>query len=76
MKPASFEYARPADLDEACAVLAAGDETRVIAGGESLVPLMMMRLPGQNGYSTSPDLRSRIRAARGRCNRNRRDQRA
>jgi CO/xanthine dehydrogenase FAD-binding subunit len=44
MKPASFEYARPADLDKACAMLAAGDETQIIAGGQTLVPLMAMRL--------------------------------
>ncbi|HZO48481.1 MAG TPA: FAD binding domain-containing protein, partial [Xanthobacteraceae bacterium] len=40
MKPASFEYARPADLDEACALLAAEDDARIIAGGQTLVPLM------------------------------------
>ena len=44
MKPASFEYARPAHLDEACALLAAGDDARIIAGGQTLVPLMAMRL--------------------------------
>src|SRR5262247_2041112 len=44
MKPAPFEYARPAHLDEACALLAAGDDARVIAGGQTLVPLMAMRL--------------------------------
>jgi CO/xanthine dehydrogenase FAD-binding subunit len=45
MKPAVFEYSRPADLDEACAMLAAGDEeVRLIAGGQTLVPLMAMRL--------------------------------
>src|SRR5262249_26865751 len=44
MKPASFEYARPADLDQACAMLAAGDDARIIAGGQTLVPLMAMRL--------------------------------
>jgi CO/xanthine dehydrogenase FAD-binding subunit len=46
LKPASFEYCRPADLDEACAMLheAAADEARVIAGGQTLVPLMAMRL--------------------------------
>src|SRR3989442_2275363 len=43
MKPASFEYARPADLDQACAMLAAGDDARIIAGGQTLVPLMAMR---------------------------------
>jgi CO/xanthine dehydrogenase FAD-binding subunit len=44
MKPAPFEYARPSDLGEACAMLAAGDDARIIAGGQSLVPLMAMRL--------------------------------
>ena len=32
MKPAPFEYARPSDLGEACAILAAGDDARIIAG--------------------------------------------
>jgi CO/xanthine dehydrogenase FAD-binding subunit len=36
MKPAPFEYVRPADLDEACAMFAAGDDTRIIAGGQTL----------------------------------------
>jgi CO/xanthine dehydrogenase FAD-binding subunit len=44
MKPAAFEYSRPADLDEACALLAADDGARLIAGGQTLVPLMAMRL--------------------------------
>jgi CO/xanthine dehydrogenase FAD-binding subunit len=44
MKPAAFEYARPASLDEACAMLAAEDDVRIIAGGQTLVPLMAMRL--------------------------------
>src|SRR6516165_5319028 len=45
MKPAAFEYSRPRDLDEACAVLSAeGDDVRLIAGGQTLVPLMAMRL--------------------------------
>jgi len=44
MKPAPFEYSRPADLDEACALLAADDGARLIAGGQTLVPLMAMRL--------------------------------
>ena len=44
MKPAAFEYSRPADIDEACALLAADDGARVIAGGQTLVPLMAMRL--------------------------------
>ena len=44
MKPAVFEYSRPADIDEACALLAADDGARLIAGGQTLVPLMAMRL--------------------------------
>jgi CO/xanthine dehydrogenase FAD-binding subunit len=44
MKPAPVEYSRPADLDEACALLAADDGARLIAGGQTLVPLMAMRL--------------------------------
>src|SRR5436305_5706428 len=44
MKPAPFEYSRPASIDEACALLAADDGARVIAGGQTLVPLMAMRL--------------------------------
>ncbi len=44
MKPAPFEYVRPANLDEACALLAADDGARLIAGGQTLVPLMAMRL--------------------------------
>src|SRR5438093_3149197 len=44
MKPAPFDYARPSDVDQACAMLAAGDDARIIAGGQTLVPLMAMRL--------------------------------
>ncbi len=44
MKAAPFEYSRVADIDEACALLAADDGARVIAGGQTLVPMMAMRL--------------------------------
>jgi CO/xanthine dehydrogenase FAD-binding subunit len=44
MKAASFEYSRPADVAEACALLAADENARVIAGGQTLVPMMAMRL--------------------------------
>src|SRR3954468_17620927 len=45
MKPAPFAYARPADLAEAIALLAAhGDDARPIAGGQSLMPMMAFRL--------------------------------
>ena len=44
MKAAPFEYCRAADVDEACVWLAADDGARVIAGGQTLVPMMVMRL--------------------------------
>src|SRR5664279_3437300 len=44
MKAAPFEYSRATDIDEACAWLAADDSARVIAGGQTLVPMMVMRL--------------------------------
>jgi CO/xanthine dehydrogenase FAD-binding subunit len=44
MKAAPFEYFRVADVDEACAMLAADESARVIAGGQTLVPMMVMRL--------------------------------
>jgi CO/xanthine dehydrogenase FAD-binding subunit len=44
MKAAPFEYSRAASLEEACALLAADDSARVIAGGQTLVPMMAMRL--------------------------------
>ena len=45
MKPAPFAYVRPETLEEALAVLAKnGDEAKVLAGGQSLVPALNMRL--------------------------------
>jgi carbon-monoxide dehydrogenase medium subunit len=45
MKPAQFEYDDPLTEDEALDLLARhGDECKVIAGGQSLVPLMNFRL--------------------------------
>lgn len=45
MKPAPFEYLRPTSLGEALALLAQHrDEAKVIAGGQSLVPMMNFRL--------------------------------
>lgn len=44
MKPAPFEYRRPGTLAEAVAALAGGPDTKVLAGGQSLVPLLSMRL--------------------------------
>jgi aerobic carbon-monoxide dehydrogenase medium subunit len=45
MKPASFEHHAPETIDEAVALLdRLGDDAKVIAGGQSLVPLMALRL--------------------------------
>ena len=45
MKPAKFEYYDPTTVDEALDLLDRhGDEAKVLAGGQSLVPLMNMRL--------------------------------
>lgn len=45
MKPATFSYVRPSSLPEALDALAAGGETaRPLAGGQSLAPMMNMRL--------------------------------
>ncbi len=45
MIPAQFEYVRPGSLDEAVRALAdGGDEAKVIAGGQSLLPLLRLRL--------------------------------
>lgn len=45
MKPAPFRYARPETLDEVLALLAASPgEGRLLAGGQSLLPLLNMRV--------------------------------
>ena len=45
MKPASFSYHRPQTLGEALDLLTThGDTAKIIAGGQSLVPVMNMRL--------------------------------
>jgi 2-furoyl-CoA dehydrogenase FAD binding subunit len=45
MKPRKFTYCRPDTLDEALTVLAQhGEEARVLAGGQSLVPMLNLRL--------------------------------
>jgi len=45
VKPAKFEYHAPASVDEALAILGRYDgEARVLAGGQSLVPMMNFRL--------------------------------
>ncbi|MEX5633256.1 FAD binding domain-containing protein [Parafrankia sp. FMc2] len=45
MKPAPFAYHAPSSLDEAVALLAEhGDGAKVLAGGQSLVPMLALRL--------------------------------
>jgi carbon-monoxide dehydrogenase medium subunit len=43
--PAAFAYARPTTVDEALAAIAAGGEdVKIMAGGQSLIPVMRLRL--------------------------------
>jgi aerobic carbon-monoxide dehydrogenase medium subunit len=45
MIPGKFDYVRPDTVDDAVRALAdAGDEAKVIAGGQSLLPLLRLRL--------------------------------
>ncbi|HZP88453.1 MAG TPA: xanthine dehydrogenase family protein subunit M [Burkholderiales bacterium] len=45
MKPAAFDYVRPANLSEALQALARyGSKGKILAGGQSLVPMMNLRL--------------------------------
>ncbi|MDQ6641326.1 MAG: xanthine dehydrogenase family protein subunit M [Actinomycetota bacterium] len=62
MIPAQFEYAAPSSVEEALGLLAEhGDEAKVIAGGQSLLPVLRMRL---NAPEMVVDLR-KIDALRG-----------
>jgi carbon-monoxide dehydrogenase medium subunit len=45
MIPVAFDYLRPTGVDEAVAALAeAGDEAKILAGGQSLLPVLRLRL--------------------------------
>src|SRR5437588_3541954 len=44
MKPVPFDYVRPSTLAEACELLAGDEDARLIAGGQTLVPMLAMRL--------------------------------
>lgn len=44
MKPAPFDYRRPGTMPDALAALAGTPGAKVLAGGQSLVPLLSMRL--------------------------------
>ncbi len=62
MIPAAFDYLAPTTVDEALAALADhGDDAKVLGGGQSLLPILRMRL---NAPDTLVDL-GRIEALRG-----------
>ncbi len=44
MKAAAFDYTRPRDLPDLLRQLAGSTDAKIIAGGQSLVPMMAMRL--------------------------------
>jgi carbon-monoxide dehydrogenase medium subunit len=45
MKPAPFDYIAPATLDDAIGALTtAGDDAKILAGGQSLIPMLALRL--------------------------------
>jgi carbon-monoxide dehydrogenase medium subunit len=66
MYPAKFDYLAPSTLDEALSTLAElGDEVKILAGGQSLIPMMKLRfarpstlmdinrIPGLDGLARS-----------------------
>ena len=62
MIPAAFDYARPSSIDEALqAIAAGGEDVKILAGGQSLIPVMRLRLAAP---STVVDL-GRVRELRG-----------
>ena len=44
MIPTAFDYVAPTSVAEALAALAGGDDVKVLAGGQSLLPVLRMRL--------------------------------
>src|SRR5581483_5202320 len=45
MKPAAFRYVRPSSLEEAMSALREyGEEAKILAGGQSLMPLLNFRM--------------------------------
>jgi carbon-monoxide dehydrogenase medium subunit len=45
MIPAPFAYARPTTVDEALqAIASGGEDVKIMAGGQSLIPVMRLRL--------------------------------
>ena len=69
MYPTGFEYHRPKTIDEAVTLLNKVKDSRVLAGGHSLLPAMKLRvanpsalvdigLPGINGYAVARAIRA------------------
>ena len=59
MIPTAFDYQAPTTVDEALAALASGgDDVKVMGGGQSLLPILRMRL-------NAPDAARRPLADRG-----------
>lgn len=44
MKPASFDYVAPKSIEEALDLLSSREDAKILAGGQSLVPLLSLRL--------------------------------
>jgi CO/xanthine dehydrogenase FAD-binding subunit len=44
MKFPDFSYARPATISEAIKLLSGNDDARPLAGGQSLLPMMALRM--------------------------------
>lgn len=44
MKAAPFEYVRPESVAEACGILVGDEDARIISGGQTLIPMLAMRL--------------------------------
>lgn len=60
MKPTEFDYLRPADMNAAVAALAAHPDAAVLAGGQSLMAMLNMRLAAPShliDISRLPELR-------------------
>jgi aerobic carbon-monoxide dehydrogenase medium subunit len=42
--PASFDYLAPTSVDQAVSALAGSDDAKVLAGGQSLLPVLRLRM--------------------------------
>lgn len=64
MYPASFEYFAPTTVDEAVGILEQyGDEAKVLAGGQSLIPLMKLRFASPRALVDINDISELARLA-------------